>query len=216
MAHHQGLILLSINNVLNDNVLNKRFNENPEIEATDILLQEKMPINMIITKEKKEKITNLNEGLDTGYVRRVPLEKNNIMPDVHILANEHYKIMIDEKGEGKSEYNDILINNYKDTYELRQGIFFYIKNVKNRKIIRPEENSNVVFAPEQVIFSKQDGNLKLDLKITIDPDKAIEIRRLEIENMGKASEILEIISEFEPVLSNPMQEYAHPAFNKLL
>ncbi len=215
MAHHQGLILLSINNVLNDNVLNKRFNENPEIEATDILLQEKMPINMIITKEKKEKITNLNEGLDTGYVRRVPLEKNNIMPDVHILANEHYKIMIDEKGEGKSEYNDILINNYKDTYELRQGIFFYIKNVKNRKIIRPEENSNVVFAPEQVIFSKQDGNLKLDLKITIDPDKAIEIRRLEIENMGKASEILEIISEFEPVLSNPMQEYAHPAFNKL-
>ena len=215
MAHHQGLILLSINNVLNDNILKERFNKNPEIEATDILLQEKMPINMIITKEKKEKITNLNEGLDTGYIQRVLSQKNRIVSDVHVLSNENYKITIDEKGQGKSEYNDILVNNYKETSDLRQGIFFYVKNIRNRKIIKPEENANVVFAPEQAIFSKQDGNLKLDLKVTIDPDKAIEIRRLEIENMGKATEILEIISEFEPVLSNAMQEYSHPAFNKL-
>lgn len=215
MAHHQGLILLSINNILNDNVLKTRFNNNPEIEATDILLQEKMPINMIITKEKKEKITNLNENMDSGYAQRVPLEKNLIVSDIHVLSNEHYKITIDENGQGKSEYDDILINNYKETSELKQGIFFYVKNIRNRKIIKPEENANVLFAPDQVVFSKQDGNLKLDLKITIDPDKAVEIRRLEIENMGKTSEILEIVSEFEPVLSNAMQEYSHPAFNKL-
>lgn len=156
MAHHQGLILLSINNILNNNILNKRFNENPEIEATDILLQEKMPINTIITKEKKEKITTLNDGLDTGYVRRTLLDKNALMPDVHVLSNEKYQITINEKGEGKSEYNGIMVNNYKETSNLRQGIFFYIKNIKNRKIIKPEENANVVFAPEQVIFSKQD------------------------------------------------------------
>ena len=133
MAHHQGLILLSINNVLNDNILKERFNKNPEIEATDILLQEKMPINMIITKEKKEKITNLNEGLDTGYIQRVLSQKNRIVSDVHVLSNENYKITIDEKGRGKSEYNDILVNNYKETSDLRQGIFFYVKNIRNRK-----------------------------------------------------------------------------------
>lgn len=55
MAHHQGLIFLSLNNLLNDNILKTRFNANPEIEATNILLQERMPIQMIITKEKKEK-----------------------------------------------------------------------------------------------------------------------------------------------------------------
>ena len=194
---------------------NKRFNNNPEIEATDILLQERMPINMIITKEKKEKISNLNENLGSGYIQRNVNERNAFTKDIHVLSNGNYKITINEDGEGKSEYNGLLINNYKETSELKQGIFFYVKNIKNRKVIRPEENANVLFSPEQVQYSKQDGNLKFDLKITIDPDKAVEIRRLEIENMGKASEILEVISEFEPILAGQMQEYAHPAFSKL-
>ena len=56
MAHHQGLILVSINNLINNEIMQKRFSNNPEIEAIDILLQEKMPKNIIITKEKKEKI----------------------------------------------------------------------------------------------------------------------------------------------------------------
>ena len=52
MAHHQGLILLSINNLINEDILQKRFFENPEIAGIDILLQERMPDNVIITKEK--------------------------------------------------------------------------------------------------------------------------------------------------------------------
>ena len=59
MAHHQGLILLSINNLFNNNILQKRFIENPEIEAVSILLQETMPEKAIITKENKEKIEKL-------------------------------------------------------------------------------------------------------------------------------------------------------------
>ena len=53
MAHHQALILLSINNLINDNILQTRFMKNPEIQAIDILLQERMPRDMLITKEKK-------------------------------------------------------------------------------------------------------------------------------------------------------------------
>lgn len=56
MAHHQSLILLSINNLFNNNILQKRFIENPEINAVSILLQETMPETAIITKENKEKV----------------------------------------------------------------------------------------------------------------------------------------------------------------
>ena len=215
MAHHQGLILLSINNIINNNILRKRFSKNPEIEAVDILLQEKMPMNMIITKEQKEKITNFGDLKDYGYAERCVLRENPYVKDVHIISNDNYKITINELGEGKSEYNGILINKFKETSELKQGIFFYIKNIRNKRIIKVNEKAIVTFAPDKVIFSKQDGNLKIDLYITIDPDKAIEVRRLEIENMGNSEEIFEVISEFEPVISNSKQEDAHPAFNKL-
>ena len=59
IAHHQGLSLLSINNLINKNILVKRFMKNPEIEGIKILLQERMPEKAIITKEKKEKIEKL-------------------------------------------------------------------------------------------------------------------------------------------------------------
>ena len=53
MAHHQGLILVSINNLINNKIFQKRFMQNPEMQAIEILLQEKMPEKMIITKEEK-------------------------------------------------------------------------------------------------------------------------------------------------------------------
>ena len=51
MAHHQGLILVSINNLINNKIFQKRFMQNPEMQAIEILLQEKMAEKMNITKE---------------------------------------------------------------------------------------------------------------------------------------------------------------------
>ncbi len=47
MAHHQGLSLLSINNLINKNILVKRFMKNPEIEGIKILLQENRKIDKV-------------------------------------------------------------------------------------------------------------------------------------------------------------------------
>ena len=41
------------------NIVQKRFVQNPEIEAVNILLQERMPENIIITKEEKEKVEKI-------------------------------------------------------------------------------------------------------------------------------------------------------------
>ena len=214
MAHHQGLILLSINNLLNNNILKRRFSSNPEIEAVDILLQERMPKDTIITKERKEKVEKNKTNVDSGYVE-YEVKENNLIRNINVISNEKYKITLDNSLRSVSEYDGKMINNYKETSEIKQGIFFYIKNVKNKKIIKTEENCKVIFAPDKAKFSKIENNLKIEEIVTVDPNKPIEIRRLEIENLGNNEEIVEIISEFEPTLSYKMQEYSHPAFNKL-
>ena len=215
MAHHQGLIILSINNFLNNNIIRSRFNKNPEIEAVNILLEERMPINTIITKEKKEKISKFIDGKVGNYAERKIENKGLKVKELQVLSNEDYKIVIDEYGNGKSTYKNNLINYFKETDEIQNGIYFYIRNIRNKRIIRPEENASIIFAPERVEFSKQDGNLKTDLNICIAPDKNLEIRRLEIENFGNSEEIFEVFSYFEPILSIESEEYSHPAFNKL-
>jgi len=215
MAHHQGLIFSSINNAINDNILQKRFNKNPEIESVDILLQERMPINMIITKEKKEKIEKTKMLTDSGYVERIIKNPNKLFKNIGVISNERYKITIDDFGQSVSEFDGRIVNNYKETSEIKQGMFFYIKNTKTKKISRLEQNVIVTFAPDKVKFSKTENNLKIETTISVDPNKAVEIRRVEVQNLGNSEEVLEIICEFEPILSYRSQEYAHSAFNKL-
>ncbi len=215
MAHHQGLILLSINNCINQDILQKRFNQNPEIESVNVLLQEKMPIKMIITKEKKERISKNKTPGDSGYVERVIEHPNQRFKNINVIANSNYKITINDFGEGVSEYKNKMINHYKETSELKNGIFIYIRNTKTKKIIQLEKSDKVIFAPDKAKFIGKDANLKFEVTVTLDPDKCVEIRRVEIENLGKSDEVLEVIVEFEPSLSEKAAQYAHPIFNKL-
>lgn len=108
-----------------------------------------------------------------------------------------------------------MVNNYKITSDVKQRINLYVKNVKSRKIIDTKENSKIVFAPDKAKFLKRENNLKIEEIVSLDPNKPIEIRRLEIENLGSSQEVLEVIVDFEPSMSRKMDEYSHPTFNKL-
>jgi hypothetical protein len=41
MAHHQGMSLLSTANFLDDEIVQRWFHRNPQVQATALLLQEK-------------------------------------------------------------------------------------------------------------------------------------------------------------------------------
>ena len=216
MAHHQALILLSINNLLKENIFQKRFMQNPEIEATSILLQERMPETFIVTKEEKE-IPQRLKYQDYENYAEVTYEKiNEDLIRSNIISNENYISCINQKGQGFSKYKDIYINRFKKTDEYNQGIFFYVKNIKSKKIwTNSSQNTISIFTPEQSKMERVDENIKTTLKITLDSEEPVEIRRLTLENMGNQEETLEVSNVFEPVLSTKNQDYAHPAFNNL-
>ena len=217
MAHHQGLILLSINNLINDKILVRRFSNNPEIEAVDILLQERMPEKAIITKEKKEKIQKLKAKDYETYTEKVYTKMNLKLNKANVISNGRYTVVSDLKGTGYSKFNNLLINRYKETADYDQGIFFYIKNLNTKQICSSSlgEKSKVIFAPDKTKFVKTTGNIEAITKITVAPEEDVEIRRLQLKNNGNNVETLEVTSYFEPVLSTDIQDYAHTAFNNL-
>ena len=133
MAHHQGLILLSIDNLFNKNILQKRFMENPEIEAVEILLEEKMPENVIITKEQKEKVERIKTIDYETYGVREYTKPYDKLKHINVISNEDYSIIIDQKGDGYSKYKDIVVNRFKKTDNIQEGITFFSKKYKNKK-----------------------------------------------------------------------------------
>lgn len=131
MAHHQALILLSINNLINDNILQKRFMKNPEIKAIDILLQERMPGDMLVTKERKEKLKRIKYAGYDNYVQNVYTKINSHLRKCNVLSSENYLIEMNDKGEGYSKYKDILVNKYKETSSSPQRNFLLYKECRN-------------------------------------------------------------------------------------
>ena len=223
MAHHQALSLLSINNFINNNILVKRFMNNPEIEAVDILLQERTPEKAIITKEKKEKIEKVKIKDYQNYMETSYTKIEDKLNTTNTISNGNYTICTKQNGESFSKYNGILINRFKETADYKQGILFFIKDVASKRIWvnTPIDKENrgdkfaVKFAPEKSEFVRIDADIESTTKVIVSPDDPVEIRRLKLKNNGIQERTLEITNYFEPVLSRPMQDYAHMAFNNL-
>ena len=223
MAHHQGLILLSLDNLFNKNILQTRFMNNPEIGAVEILLEERMPENVIITKEQKEKVEKVkNIDYETYAVREFnkPFDK---LKNINLISSEDYSILMDQKGNGYSKYKDIVVNRFKKTDDVEQGIFFFFKNIKTKRIwtsgqmnyLAPADKYTVCFSPEMTKIIRQDGGIETVTKVFIVPNSPVEIRRIELKNLGNIEETIEVNSFLEPILSSLEQDYSHKAFNNL-
>ena len=223
MAHHQGLILLSINNLFNQNILQKRFMQNPEIEASSILLQETMPETFIITKENKEKVEKLKYKDYENYIQNTYKKIDERLITGNVISNENYFIAMNQKGQGVSKYKDFYVNRFKPTDDYSQGIFFIFKSIKNKNIWssnylwceNKENNYQISFMTDKDEQEIINGNIKTKIETTLASNEPVELRRITLENRGNEEEVIEISSYFEPVLSKKEQDYAHPVFNNL-
>ena len=223
MAHHQGLILLSLDNLFNNNILQKRFMQNPEMEAVKILLEERMPERVILTKEQKERVEKVkNIDYETYLVREFnkPYDK---LGNINVISSDDYTVITDQKGNGYSKYRNIAINRFKKTDDIEQGIFFFFKNIKTKRIwasnqmnyLAMPDKYTISFSPEMTKIARQDGGIETITKIFINPNNPVEIRRIELKNLGNTEETIEVTSFLEPILSSLEQDYSHKAFNNL-
>lgn len=223
MAHHQGLILLSINNLFNNKILQNRFMKNPEMQSAKILLEERMPTDLTITKEEKEKIEKIKYVDYEDYNLRSYNKIEENLNICNVISNEKYNVIMDQYGNGYSTYKDIQINRYKNTDDEAQGIMFFIKDIQSKRIwtntyskyLSKPDKYNITFFPDMDKILRVDGSIETVTKIITDTDEPVEIRRIELYNMGITEQTLEITSFIEPILSTKMQDYAHKAFNNL-
>src|SRR6185295_10280465 len=56
MVHHQGIILVALDNVLNDNVMQRRFHAEPLVQSTELLLQERIPRHVVLASPRAEEV----------------------------------------------------------------------------------------------------------------------------------------------------------------
>ena len=225
MSHHQGMIFVSINNFINKDIMVNRFHRDPQMKCGELLLQEKIPLNPIISKEKE----NL-EGIRIMPKKELPWKSRVYSKDdlckikCHLLSSNTYSLMINNRGEGYSKNEDIFINRWrKDFLSTPYGQFIYIKDVSNEDIwsttyaptYKESDAYEVEFSNYKVKFYREDGDIETKMDIFLLPEELGEIRKVKLKNNGDEETILEITSYFEITGSTFDSDIAHPAFNNL-
>ena len=225
MAHHQGMSLLAVNNLLHHGVMQERFDANPEMHASRLLLWEKVPATLLFTKDNKEKVLPLKQD---AFDERAPVRTfhfpDPVLPRVHILSNGNYSIMLTDRGTGYSGNKMVNVTRWREDMTLDPyGMFFYIRNAGTGAVWsgayaplnKMPDRYEVVFTSDKATYKRLDGQIETKTEVTIASGDNVEFRRISLKNLGPARCVLEVTSYFEVVLAPQAADVAHPAFSNL-
>ncbi|HHW32479.1 MAG TPA: glycosyl transferase [Clostridiaceae bacterium] len=225
MAHHQGMSLLAINNYLNNNILQARFHNKPIIRAAELLLHERIPARTVATKEYKDKYRPLKKiAKEDGIVIRKYGLPSSEVPNVHLLSNGDYTIMLTDGGCGYSKLGNIAVTRWREDFRSEgKGYFIYIQNLNSNTYWSATyepcktipQSYRVEFLPDKAQYVRRDGNIETRTEVVVSTEDNTEIRCVSLTNFSKSSRTIEVTSYFEVVLDNLDSDVAHPAFSDL-
>ncbi len=131
MAHHQGMALVSLGNVLNDNVMVDRFHADPTVEATELLLQERMPRDVLVARPRAEEVKSAADVRDLvpPMLRRFT-SPHDAIPRTHLLSNGRYAVMVTAAGSGYSRWRDVAVTRWReDVTRDSWGSYLYVRDM---------------------------------------------------------------------------------------
>lgn len=224
MAHHQGMSLVAINNVLHDNCVQDYFHRDLRMQTTRLLLQEKVPLNVALVPPKAAEVEIETQKQPLHSLVRHYTDVNHSSPHLQLLSNRNYSVMITTAGSGYSKYKNLAVSRWReDVTRDNHGQFIFIKDLSDGNLfsttyqpfaITPE-SYKVTFREEKADFQRRDGDISTHTQILVAPEDNVEIRHLSITNHSNAERILELTSYLEPVLSPAANDLDHMAFSKL-
>jgi cyclic beta-1,2-glucan synthetase len=225
MAHHQGMTLLAIANVLHDGAMRARFHAEPIVQATELLLQERTPRDVAVARPRAEEVKG------TANVREIipPMLRrfhspHSVVPRTHLLSNGRYAVMLTAAGSGYSRWRDLAVTRWREDVTCDcWGSYVFLRDLGTGNVwsagyqpsgVEPE-SYEVEFAEGRAEIVRRDGTITTTLKVAVSAEDDAEVRHVSISNLGSRPREIELTSYAEVVLAPPAADAAHPAFSKL-
>ena len=224
MAHHQGMTIVALANVLLDDAPQRWGMADPHIEAVASLLHERAP----------REVSRLYEPPagppPQAQRRRVPTLLREVRPGqhavepTHLLSNGRYSVALRANGAGRSRFADKDITRWRDD-ALRDahGSFFFLRRSEGAALVSltqhpaPDAQADYrsVFHADRVGFEARWPDLHAQVTVWVSPEDDIEFRQIVLSHEGAHTLHIELISAFEVSLAEARADEAHPAFSKL-
>ena len=222
MAHHQGMSFLSIAYLLLDQPMQKRFEAEPQFQATLLLLQERIPKATSFfahTTDISETISTINEP-----EIRIINTPNTAIPEVQLLSNGKYHVMVTNSGGGYSRWKDIAVTRWReDTTRDNWGTFCYIRDLEtgaywstsHQPTLIKAENFEAAFSQGRADYRNSINKIETHTEIVVSPEDDMEMRRITITNRSDKARTIDITSYTEVLIAPAAADSSFQAFSNL-
>ncbi|OAI50209.1 cyclic beta 1-2 glucan synthetase [Planctomycetaceae bacterium SCGC AG-212-F19] len=225
MAHHQGMSLLALAYVLLDKPMQRRFEANPMLRAADLLLQERVPRTAapVFPHVAEAGATRTASAEEKGTLR-IYTDPNGSVPEVHLLSNGRYHVMITSAGGGYSRWRDLAVTRWReDATRDCWGSFCYLRDLESgtfwstawQPTLTGTKRYEAIFTQGRAEFRRRDERINTHTEIGVSPEDDIELRRITLTNRSDKTRIIDVTSYAEVVLAPQDHDLAHPAFSNL-
>ena len=225
MAHHHGMSIVAVANVVHEGRMRDRFHADPVIEAAELLLQEKAPRNVPVTPIRTDSTERTKPAqVDERPDSRLVLDPLHAARAVNIMSNGHYNVMVTSTGTGYSRADEIAVTRWSgDPSEDRSGTFLFVSDpatgnwwsatAEPKRV--PGEVTRSFFCDDKASFSKTVGTIRSEVECVVVTEGNGEVRRITLWNDADEDRHLDVTSFAELALNFEANDAAHPAFSKM-
>jgi cyclic beta-1,2-glucan synthetase len=225
MAHHQGMIMVALDNLLNDKVMQRRFHSEPLVQATELLLQERIPRGVALARPRAEEVRSdgARRNLNSPDPRRYD-SADLPTPRTQLLSNGVYSVVVTTAGCGYSACGGLAISRWReDVTRDNWGSFCYLRDVRSGAVWSAgylpipgkPQTYEVALTEDKAEFRRSDAGIVTRTEIIVSPEDNTELRRVRVTNNTNRSHDIELTSYMEVVLASGAVDAAHPAFSNL-
>jgi cyclic beta-1,2-glucan synthetase len=225
MTHHQGMTLVSLANILYEGLMERRFHSDPAVQATELLLQERIPVGVPAAHPRAEEVlTGRVAQTNPGMITRVYDSADYSTPRTQLLSNGNYSVMITTAGSGYSRCEGNGVTRWReDVTRDNWGMFVYLRDVRTGAVWsaghqpvgqRPQSYS-VAFSEDKADFRRIDSGISTRMEVVVSAEDNAEVRRVSLTNHSSRMREIELTSYAEVVLATPDADAAHQAFSNL-
>ncbi len=230
MAHHQGMILMAMDNYFHQDIMVRRMHSDPRIQSVELLLQEQVPQAVPIQDPYAEDVKGI-QRLTAAPIEIIPWQVpiQTPIPQMHLLSNGTYQVLISNMGGGYSSWRDVDLTRWHSDGVLDPwGTWIYIQEMgtgskpKNilwsaghQPIPGDAAKMQVTYFAHMAVFRRMENGLASTMEVTIAPDDPVEIRHIHLYNDTGEYRTIRLTSFGEVILAPQAADNRHPAFNKL-
>ncbi|MCW1917507.1 DUF3131 domain-containing protein [Rhodobacter sp. KR11] len=221
MAHHQGMTIVALANVVTGGLIPRDFHADPRVQSVESLLQEPVARDVSLAPPRAREALSGAEVQAAPEVLRVFADPQAEPATAHLLSNGRYGVVLTPSGAGGSSWGDLAVTRWRaDPTQARAGSFIFLRDVQSGGLWSATAQPlgspvQAVFSPHHAVFTHRTRILTTRTEVVISPEDDGEARRVTLTNTGRHAREIDVTSYAELILGGAAADTAHPAFSKL-